>query len=542
MSRKLLVICLFSLIWPLARAEEPSFLNKNYPQSLLRHETFKLPAGVAENQIRDFEYGNAKVGYFVVNKPVVGNHALTLDFFPPSYKEPIQFRVRLTGVKEFISLGTRKYNSPLVQAGLQPHVEVRGHFSRPYFLTTWNNPSVSEVVPVIFNNQGELVWAAPVQVAGRLLEFPMAQKGPDNKYVIVSTTKPATIVVYDGVTGANEREQVLDGVIFHHEFQYFPERDEILTLAYDCRPVSFWQDSAPLFRGPLGWFRWLTLPRRSYNASNLVRVNLVTGKEEILWSAYNEFSLSNNPNLALQKFADRFQDARTPDQYLAILKHPTYAGICDADWTHENSVHYYPGKGYLISHRNLNRMSLVGEDGKVKWTLGNGPENTYPVGYKYSPLGLPHDPQFIDDRHIAVFDNQAYFRGYPSKVDLPSKIKIYEIRDHSAALVWQRRVPGPQSNLRGNVNLSTPGFIFAHASGSLNQPTRFMEISLQDKSVGGFISLDTSTNHRSVVVSPIDSIGSEKYLSEKTPAHLGDYQFPDNDTSPPEAETSSEGY
>src|SRR5665213_1419789 len=113
------------------------FGHERWPAELVVHETWNLPRGISSENVGLVIYGNPTVGYFSVAKPDFRGRTLETAVFPPGYREKIEYHIRLKNSEKWIKLGEKKYGSPFVKSGLQPEAINKGHFSKPFILTTW---------------------------------------------------------------------------------------------------------------------------------------------------------------------------------------------------------------------------------------------------------------------------------------------------------------------------------------------------------------------------------------------------------------------
>jgi hypothetical protein len=524
----LLMALLFSFARVHAGEVGDKVLNSNWPESLLRQEVWSLPAGLKAAGVRAVIYGNESVGYFALKKPDITGGEIHTGIFPPGYSVPIEYYVR-TDSETWVKLGKKKYSSPFVAAGVQPRSRSTGHFSKPFVLVGWPVDELNVLLPAVFNSAGEMVWAMIYRRDGKMIPSPNLRRLSSGEYAIVSQMTPSMVMLVDPKTGKPTREVEVPGESLHHSFDFVENTQDFVVLSYDCRKVGYWDETAPVFRGLSGIFNYLTLPRRSYAGGKLLRVNMVTGRIHQIWSTYDSFSVDQNPNLALLSYTDRFQDARTPAEYKAILRDPMYTKAelgfnCDTDWSHENAVRYYPGKGYLISIRNLNRVILIDENGKLKWSMGNGPENRYSVGYNGQSIGLTHDAQLIEGDRLMLFDNQGFFRGYPEADVRKSKVKIFELDGTRAHLAWEKALPLPQATIRGSVDIVRPGTVFVTMAGEGNEPARFMEFDMREAKSHAAMRIQPNSVARAVSARPIDAIADETFLGGEQDT---DFKFSD---------------
>lgn len=517
-----LAICAIGLLCqraPGADLETIDLAKQDWPRSALQREVWTLPQPVSPMGVKSVIYGFKALGYFELSKPRWDGQRLITEIFPPGYNHPIEYFVALKTGGEPIKLGQRKYKSPFAKLGQQPKALVQGHLSLPFVATSWAYNNQAQI-PVVFNALGEMVWALKVTMSGTLLDGPVIKKVTPTEYVLMGQHRTSILAVIDGRTGEIKREFRAKDFFFHHDFQYFPESQEVAVLAHDCRTLPWWREFSPVFSGPMGWFNFFKLPRRSYDTSQIVKISLVTGKTNSIWSVYDNLNPQDHPNLALAHNMDQFIDIRDPSRYLEMMERPIYAKSrdgfeCTMDWTHANSIRYYTGQGYLVSLRNLNRIVMINDSGKMEWSLGNDSDNTFVISDPKSRMGLQHDAWLVGTDQLMIFDNGSQYRAEFPHQHINRVVK-YQMSNHEANPVWSKDLPPPYNPIRGSVDPLNNGNVFVHMSSTMSTvPIRYLEIDGTSKQIVGQVSLFTNLFNHPVAARPLDAIVDEHFLGDR---------------------------
>ncbi len=499
-----------------------------WPAQLLRTVEWKVPDG---SHYQEIIYGHKDYGFFRA-PALIKNGRVRLELFPPGYARSIEFflgdRHR---PNERIFLGRKKFDSPFEQRGFQPKTKAWGHFSSPFMLATWyfHVDGAFRPAPVMFNALGEMVWTTLDTATPAQKYFPRSWNSlkvkPDQLLIMGDDPAPGFRVV-DMKTGDVLRSLPAGKNILHHVFEHRPETEDVVALAYDFRPLSWWQDPAPVFSGLMGLINGLRLPRRTVAASRVIRINLFTGKTNTVWSTFDSFNMRAFPSLSLLSDMDRFVDAEAPEDYLDLLNSSLTQNLTDvaihgahADWSHENSVRFYPGEGYLVSQRNLNKVIMVGEDGRLRWTLGSDPGDTYQIRDK--AFSMQHDAWLLSGGRVLLFDNNLAFLNSAKDIGPHSRVAIYRLQGDRGTLEKRFVIPGHKSERMGSVSPLVNDNILAYSAGSgEKQPMRFLEFdSDSGKIVGGLVIFGVG-RQRSLQGRPFDSIVNEVFDQPQAKAGL----------------------
>jgi len=125
------------------------------------------------------------------------------------------------------------------------------------------------------------------------------------------------------------------------------------------------------------------------------------------------------PDLEVEWFWDAFEYLDPSEPAVLGELSTVFSGGCAdddpdcevQDWTHSNALAYRASDGnLLLSIRHLDRLVLLDFDdgkgsGKVLWSLGGGGDFTLSTGNPLDWFTHQHDPRWISDDRIAVYDN-----------------------------------------------------------------------------------------------------------------------------------------
>lgn len=131
----------------------------------------------------------------------------------------------------------------------------------------------------------------------------------------------------------------------------------------------------------------------------------------------------------------------TQEYFWSFCDHYTPDPIAP-DWSHTNTIQFVPGDDdLLISSRNQNALMRIDRDtGDIVWVLGWG--NRIADGFdgdfameEDARFYQQHDPVFVDDDSILMFDNGHSTRPYSRALQL----RITEGDEPTAELEWEFR-------------------------------------------------------------------------------------------------------
>lgn len=475
-------------------------------------------SGLSEQSV--FVYGHPEFGYFLARRPKKIPGGIELTLYAPFFRLPLNVYSLADDKLKFLK--SFRLKPPPKLSRLQPKAETQGHLTPPFFGQSWvrGGPNLRKIrsSAVVFNRFGELVRAHPVFFDGVQTRLPpIASPLESGGFAILARRKPSGFQLMDERGRTIREYRPAKGTEFHHALQYLPATGEFLSFAYDCRQIESHDEFVPFLKGFASLFRRWRMPARTYAGSKLVRVNLATGQERIVWSSFDSFSPGSDRSLSLYVGGiDRFIDVETEEQYKQFLNSPYLAqkadGLrCDVDWTHENSVHYKEGLGYLISIRNLNRLALIGEDGHLVWSIGESHRATINLPLDGSAFSMQHDARWLSDGRILLFDNSTNYRGATGRRRL-NRIQILKTDGRSATVEWSFELPFPPSEIRGSVTPLVNENFLAYLPGEWGHPYRLVEVSPKKEVIGTLTLKRLGDVYRSVESRPVYSLNGDPYM------------------------------
>lgn len=374
-------------------------ISKTFAQTV----QFSFPCPQPQHILR---FGNPKVGYYKTIPIQQTHQTLTAKLLPPTYESPIEFYAQTTkGSLHY--LGSKQFVSPLPKLlqsvrgksvhGIlsSPFTLLYGTFADPYTgridfssgapsLEKLETPKRNLFVYIV-NSLGEIVW----------LHFPDQGRHPfgreDNSTLILA--KPLS----QGRLGLllNKKESYLEIVdLFgrvevsahprlynvHHDFVELGEED---WLTLGSAPSNYPQ------------------PRRPWRQDRFVLdqvqlTNLKKNSAQILWEGGEWLNPLTEPDWKwLQRRSNR-------EGYWSGFGEKS----ANYDLMHTNSIFPVPGKGYLLSLRNLSKILMVDEAfGKILWSLGESSSNTYHFANTDATIHKQHDVSLTPSGNLLVFDN-----------------------------------------------------------------------------------------------------------------------------------------
>lgn len=510
--------------------------NLRQEQSLVdRIATLPLPGAFvqtvrfslrAHTQIDAIVYGNREIGYFSSKNFARDSSGISLTFIPPTYRHEIEFSLIEAGSQRPVSLGRRLFKNPLA-GGFDGGIHVRMPLSVPFVIMDWSFavrvPGL-QTAPIVINRLGEVIWMFR-RPDGRQRMADAFEVLDDGRFIFVNQYDSSDFVMTDSfgkiLINFEFQDKKLPGN--SHTIQYLADTNELLYLSFDCRELSRREEFVPLFRGLQGWFRLFTLPRRTYRGSKLLRLSLDTFQVREIWNSFRDFSPGRFPSLAVGGLtpADHSMDAASAEDYLAsafsavpeVTWYDWPKKYCNVDWTHENSAQYVPGKGYLISIRNLNKIILLDEDGRMKWTIGEGPANDFRFARDGSGFSLQHSAHFLPDGRVALYDNHSAYRGqsgirYGNRVMIVNPAKPGQIRPDVSVLM-----PTSHSDVRGSIMPLRNGHLLSYSAGNPGNRTHFFELDPVTSRFTGWMQVDLYMGLKGFEAKPVYSFAGDRWLT-----------------------------
>ena len=506
----------------------PDLNEISLPSALVQNAIFLLPQGVLLSEIEAVRYGNDLIGFFDSENYSIEKKQIKIDLLPPTYRKQILFFIVFKNKSRSPQkLGEKSYSNAILES-IQPRIERSGHFSFPFFFMSVDvrkDADSVRTVPAIFNSLGEVVWifSTPSQHKEKSLwgyEFNVMEPG---RFALLSRRSETTLIRTDGF-GKQVLVSPFKGRLRPNSqtFDYNENAKSLFYLSPDCRDLYYDSEFIPMMSGPIGFFRKLILPRRTYLGSRLVHLNIMDGKSKVLWNTFDDFSPADNrrSDTGQYLYFDPFVFTQTMDQYRSILTQKSPANwanwpdqICDVDWSHESSIRYFPEQGFLVSIRNLNKVALISPSGKLAWTLGNDPTDTYYFSDPKTKIFMQNSATFLNPNKILIYDNHdslssAEFRytsnrlviadlANPGKIDSPKVIEL----------------PFPKSIFRGSSDKIPNGNLFVYTAGDRGIRSQILEINPTTLKTAGELNIRLFTPFKTIAAKPVYSLSGEKWIS-----------------------------
>jgi hypothetical protein len=505
--------------------EDPVFKklhSMRLPQSFVRHENFRLKS--TQHPPSEVIYGNSEIGFFSSKNFKVDKDSLLFTFIPPSYRKPIEFTAiypERNGSKK-MALGERKYGDPLGN-DLKKFIDVKQTPSFPFVMINWQ---FGKIFPVVLNRLGEVVWIVDTPSPaedGSSIAYDILENG-DFLFLRVENTSLFQVSAFGETRAEMFFGDPRINLPSSHTVQYLKDTNEILFLSFESRVLPWWKEFISLFKGPMGWLRLMTLPRRTYRSGRLIQMSLNDYSYREIWNSYKTFSPDRDINLAVGflTMADRFQDAKDENEYRALLDERTYSGwygwpdhFANAEWTHENSAQFVKGKGYLISVRNLNEIILLDEAGHLKWRMGEGKTNHdyyFERSMEGPSFSMQHSAVFMRDGRILLYDNHTPYRGFTG-IRHGNQLMILDPKTPGPILPeWTFLLPNPHSDVRGSTEELANGNVFAYTAGNPGLPGELWEVDPKTSTIVGNIELQMHALMRGIEAKPFYGFAGDKYL------------------------------
>jgi hypothetical protein len=391
--------------------------------------TIKIPL-TRKDPVKHVIYGNQQYGYYALEVFKKTGSSLRIKLLPPGYLYPIDFHVGYeTGKNKvtYAKAGTKKFVSPVPKAyEKQTGQLVSGEFSSNFFLVGGALPKQKIVDPnftttdteiykkdkyrftfaQILNRFGEIVWIhVPTYRNAILSSYIATDSVGTGRFGMMFGKKAGFFSVVDF------RGRVLkefssrfnrQPFTMHHDF-HMPDRDTVMTLSNKV----------------------VAMP-----ASKAKK-----GRNTFLTDVVVEVDLNKKTKIEKLDFLDFFKPWETSywtgdkknDKKFALWGQPK----ADFEFTHVNSIDHYPGQGYLVSIRNLNKIALFDESmKKLLWSLGPNKEDTFRITRRSDQYLHQHTPTLLKNGNVLLFDN-----GRNSKT---SQLTVYKLdkAEGEARKIW----------------------------------------------------------------------------------------------------------
>ena len=522
-----LFIIIFSSWNGLFAYNDHALESSNLPQDFVRKVKFATPksGGAQTDKVIKIRYGNEDIGYFETEQFKIENREIHLDILPPTYKKPVKFfAIFVSKGARSVLLGTLSFSNELLTS-LQPTITSEGRFSFPYFflnIDVSRKQNLLRTLPAILNTKGELIWiySRPGNLQTKSL-YGYQIVAAEKSFLLLSRRQETELVSIDGLGREpkiwNFRSERPGN---SHAFDFDEKSNSIFYLGFDCRELQASDEFIPLFTGLFGTFRKYFSPKRSYLGAKLIQFNLQTNQINVLWSTFDSFHPANNRTEERGNFLyfDPFVSMVDMAQYRRVLAEKPEVNWfdwpmkkCDVDWSHENSVKFYKGKGFLISIRNLNKIIFMDENGKLKWKLGTESGDHFQFQKESQGFSMQHGAQLLSESKILTYDNHETETS-PAKRYLSSRVMLIDIS--KSGKIPEPEVyplPFPKSLYRGSAESLPSGKIFAYLAGDRGMDSFIYEIDTHLKAPIARIKADIFTPFKAIESRPIFSLFGEKW-------------------------------
>jgi len=182
------------------------------------------------------------------------------------------------------------------------------------------------------------------------------------------------------------------------------------------------------------------------------------------------------PDLEVEWFWDAFEHLDPSEPAVLGERCTTFTGGCVdlmggepfEDWTHSNALAYRGSDGnLLLSIRHLDRLVLLDYDdgegsGEVVWSVGAGGDFTLSTGDPLDWFTHQHDPRWLADDRLAVYDNGNTHCALALRIPCRSRGQVWQIDEQSMTATPELNVDmGVNSFALGSAQpLESGGFHF----------------------------------------------------------------------------------
>lgn len=464
---------------------------------------------------KEIIYGNESFGFFSLKNFEAG---ATLDFsiVPFAFNEPINFCVRdQKGKVQWVSQKIYKNSRPVVLKNIR--TETEGQFSHNFFLLSAqfvpdeNNVKNRSFLPIVVNKKGEVIWGhLPQNGRHSFSRYATTKPLGNGNYGILFGEKYSYFEKFNHMGEIEEHifpKRALEPYVVHHDFVYLGD-SKLLTLGHKVYFVRNWFSLQKDFLNPVLAF----LKPTSFLSTPVEIVDIKSNTKKTLWDPINYF----NPLDEKLPWARNERHAALRLQQKA--RNFTLWGEPDAkvDWTHANTIEYYPGVGILVSMRNLSKVALIDEHThEVLWTLGNSSDDTFQTLNERHAFYHQHHVQVIKGGYILMMDNHS---SPPAPNNIGSRVLIYGLDKTTgkARVVWNYQ---PHSHIqignRGSAYLLDNDNILAFYPASLGASDYMVEVDRKTGQPAGFLKIyftDIKRNFSSRQIEQMKASGQSPLL------------------------------
>jgi len=492
------------LLFPMPGSASPGVVAtlREAERKLVQTVSLPVPAGA---KVRSILYGNSRYGYFETDRIIVRGQSVSFEMVPPGYRFPIETWLR----GERLTKGrTLRPVSPFPD-GYDRVGELKGReFSSPFTLLVGkirNGVQVPreprrfrKLFVYAVNRFGEPVWLYLPKKDFDSIELGLLAKtsGPGRYHILRYASSPRT-AVYENVNSRGEllESSSFNGVTFHHDFQVIPN-ERLLVFTQTFRS----------FRRPWDFLG----PKFSFLGSELSLLDRRTGSVSRVWDPLSELNPFRDPHWNRSVSYSNDAHPLNPDR---------------SDWWdihHANSLESVEGKGFLVSLRNQSRVLLLDPTlGKVIWSVGPGPDNTFRTDGTDAEFRMQHHVTLLPNGNLQLFDIGGLGGSQILEVALD--------RSLGRARLVKRYVPDPPvwAVSRGSAFPLPNGNVLGLFYSGVEDP-RFSEVIEFDgrtaKEVARLtIPFEITYAQRA---EPLSSIGNERYLGKERPLDSASLAIP----------------
>ncbi|MGB0452487.1 MAG: aryl-sulfate sulfotransferase [Bacteriovoracaceae bacterium] len=428
-------------------------------------------------------YGNAEIGYFKTKDKFKDSIGTGFEYLPPTYLSKLEFCVE-DKKGNLKTVQTKKLEAPKVPILENFGITKEGEFSDPFyligaaFIPTTGNLRDRTYFPVIINRFGEIVWAHLTQ-HGKLnfRRYLMVKPVGDGLYGVLYGEKSSFFEKFNskGEIDFSINPKLSDNpYVIHHDFVYHSNR--LFTLGHK---LHYLRNIYPLIDDTQHWLQFFT-PPSTVVSTTLEEVNIGKNSSKILWDPIDSFNILKgvnwertpaHANFALLNLGRHFSEFDKPEAQI--------------DFSHANTLEYYPGLGYLISLRNLSKVVLLDEKFNLVWTLGNDPEDTYQTKNLQHAFYHQHHAQILPSGYVLMMDNHS---SPPAPNNIGSRVVVYgfDKEKGKAVVVWNYQPPHYLKIFnRGSAYMMGNRNVLAYYPASINQQDHMIEVDRETgKAVG----------------------------------------------------------
>lgn len=273
-----------------------------------------------------------------------------------------------------------------------------------------------------------------------------------------------------GAESAGPDAAVPDQFVLQGNFAGYPRRRISLSLLNEKLVAGGWKPILPVHHDIIA-LPGGRLAMLGFLVRTLVDVQ-GPGEKTVLGDAI----VVLGPDLEVEWFWDAFEYLDPSEPAILGELSTVFSGGCPdddpdcevQDWTHSNALAYRRSDGnLLLSIRHLDRLVLLDFDdgkgsGELLWSLGGGGDFTLSTGDPLDWFTHQHDPRWIADDRIAVYDNGNTHCALGLRLPCTSRGQVWHIDEQTMTATPELNVDmGVNSFALGSAQpLESGGFHF----------------------------------------------------------------------------------